>query len=58
MSDKLTIQISLIRNHGEGITSNVEHPVEHTYETQKAALEDYTLLTKMLKKFGEISEVS
>jgi len=54
---ELTVQVSLIRKDPDGgITSIMEHPVEHTYRTQKAAREDYELLCKMLNKFKEIKE--
>ena len=57
--EKLTVQISIIRKdpHG-GITVGLYPPVEHTYETKKAAHEDYELLVKLFKRFSAIPEVS
>jgi len=55
----LTIQVSLIRKAEEGgISSIAEHPVEHTYKTQKAAREDYELLVKLFKRIIAIPEVT
>lgn len=57
--EKLTVEISLIRKapYG-GINSIVEHPVEHTYETEKAAREDYELLVKLFRRICAIPEVT
>ena len=55
----LTVQVSLIRKAEEGgISSIAEHPVEHTYETEKAAREDYELLAKLFKRISGIPEVT
>ncbi len=56
MTDELTVQVSLIRKLGESMTAAVEHHVEHTYKSEKAAREDFALLSKMLEKFKEIPE--
>ena len=59
MTYEMTVQVSLIRKAPEGgISSIVEHPVEHTYETQKAAREDYELLVKLFKRISGIPEVT
>ena len=56
--NKWTVQLSLIRRHREGsLVFNVEHPVEHTYETRKAAREDYELLAKLFKRISAIPEM-
>ena len=59
MAEKLTVQLALLRKDTEGgISSIVEHPVEHTYVTEKAAREDYELLAKLFKRISAIPEVT
>ena len=51
MTDKLTVRIELHR----GLLDIVDS-TKHKYETEKAAREDFELLSKMLKKFTETPE--
>uniref|UniRef100_A0A6M3MH64 Uncharacterized protein n=1 Tax=viral metagenome TaxID=1070528 RepID=A0A6M3MH64_9ZZZZ len=57
--EKLTVQVSLIRKAPDGgISSIVEHPVEHTYKSQKAARGGYEFLAKLFRRISAIPEVA